>query len=78
MSIQKQVNEILLEILEISEGDIKANASIANDLGASSVDLVEVIAALENEFDLDIPEDDIEDIRTVQAIYDYIGSKTDG
>ena len=76
MSVQKQVNEVLLEILEISEGDITASATLITDLGASSVDLVEVIAALENEFDLDISEDDAEKIRSVQAIYDYIASKT--
>ena len=75
MSIQKQVNEVLLEILEISEGDITASATLLNDLGASSVDVVELLAALENEFDIDIPDDDAEKIRSVQAIYDYVASK---
>jgi acyl carrier protein len=72
MSKQEQIHEIFLDILEVEESDIKPSASLINDLGASSVDLVEVIAALENEFDIDISEEDAEEIRTVQHVYDFV------
>ena len=45
------------------------------DLKASSVDIVEILAALENEFDLEIPDDDAAHMRSVQGIYDYVASK---
>ena len=60
MSIEKTLNEILLDILEIEENDIVPEASITGELGASSVDVVEIVAALESELDIDIPDEDLE------------------
>lgn len=76
MDVQEKVKEILLDILDIAEERIVPEAKLRADLGASSVDLVEVLAALENEFDLDIPDTDAQTMRTVGAICEYIQAKT--
>ncbi len=57
MSIEQKVNKILLDNLEISEADIKPDISLRNELGATSVDLVEILAALESEFDIEISDE---------------------
>ena len=72
MSIEEKLNEVLLEILDVEEKDITPTAHLINDLGASSVDLVEIVAGVENEFDIDISDKDAEKIRTVQALIDYV------
>ena len=76
MSIEERLNAVLLEILDVEEEDITPAAHLINDLGASSVDLVEIVAGVENEFDIDIPDKDAQKIRTVQALIDYIKEST--
>ena len=76
MSVEEQVRGILLDILDVSEGDLVPEASLRTDLGASSVDLVEVIAAMENEFDMEISDEDAEKMRNVGDIIRYVEEKT--
>lgn len=76
MAVQDQVKEILLDILDIKESDVVPEASLTRDLNASSVDLVEVVAALENQFDLDISDEDASELKTVQSICDYVSAKS--
>lgn len=75
-TIEAKVKDILLELLDTSEEKITPSASLINDLGASSVDLVEILAELENEFDVNISDEEAEGIRTVQSIIDYVQSAT--
>ncbi len=76
MDIAAKIKGILLENLDVSEPEIVPGASIMEDLGASSVDLVEIVAGLENEFDLEISDEDWAEMRTVKALLDYIKSHT--
>ena len=76
MSIEEKLKEVLLEILDVEEEDITPTAHLINDLGASSVDLVEIVAGVENEFDIDISDKDAQKIRTVQALIDYVKKST--
>jgi acyl carrier protein len=76
MDVEAKVREILLANLDVTESDITPDASVMDDLGASSVDLVEIVAGLENEFDLEISDEDWADMRTVRALVDYIKGRT--
>jgi acyl carrier protein len=76
MSVEEQVRGILLDILDVSAGDLVPGASLRTDLGASSIDLVEVIAAMENEFDMEISDEDAEKMRNVGDIIRYVEEKT--
>ena len=75
-TIQAKIKEILMDLLDITEEQITPNATLINELGASSVDLVEIIAALENEYNIDISDEDADGIRTVQAIIDHVAAAT--
>ena len=76
MDVQEKVNGILLELLDITETDLRPEATLIGDLQASSVDIVEVIAALENEFDLDISDEEAQGLRTIGALVEFIQGKT--
>lgn len=76
MSIEERLTAVLLEILEVEEKDIIPTAHLINDLGASSIDLTEIVAGVENEFDIDISDKDAQKIRTVQALIDYVKEGT--
>ncbi|MBE9098624.1 acyl carrier protein [Vacuolonema iberomarrocanum] len=73
--ILKKVQKIVSEQLSVDESEVKPEASFANDLGADSLDTVELVMALEEEFDIEIPDEAAEDIATVQAAVDYINQK---
>ena len=73
--VYAKVNSIIVEQLGIKEEDLKPEASFIDDLGADSLDTVELVMALEEEFDTEIPDEDAEKIRTVKDVYDYIDSK---
>lgn len=75
MSVEQQVKSILLDILDVSEADVTPDASLRTQLGASSVDLVEVIAALENEFDMDISDEDAQRMTSLRDIVTYVEQK---
>lgn len=73
--IFQKVQKIVCEQLGVDEAEVKPEASFANDLGADSLDTVELVMALEEEFDIEIPDEAAEDIATVQAAVDYISEK---
>lgn len=74
--IFNKVQSIVAEQLEIQDKEtIKPESKFAEDLGADSLDVVELVMALEEEFDLEIPDEDAEKIATVQAAVDYIDEK---
>lgn len=70
--ILEKVKKIVSEQLEVKEEEVTPEASFASDLGADSLDVVELVMALEEEFDIEIPDEAAEDIATVQAAVDYI------
>ena len=76
MSIEKKVTEIIVDQLGVDEKQVVSAASFVDDLGADSLDTVELVMALEEEFDIEIPEEEAEKIGTVQNAIDYIKSHT--
>ena len=70
--MKKRILEIIAKQLGIEEGDINGQSSVVEDLGADSLDVVELIMALEEEFDLEIPDTEAEKIVNVQNIFDYM------
>ncbi|ACB53465.1 acyl carrier protein [Crocosphaera subtropica ATCC 51142] len=70
--IFEKVKSIVVEQLEVEEDTVTPEANFANDLGADSLDTVELVMALEEEFDIEIPDEAAENIGTVQAAVDYI------
>jgi acyl carrier protein len=71
-SIDEKVKQIVVEQLGVDEGEVTPKASFVDDLGADSLDQVELVMAFEEGFDLEIPDDAAEKIRTVQDAIDYI------
>ncbi|MBP8173610.1 acyl carrier protein [Pseudaeromonas sharmana] len=76
-NIEERVKKIIIEQLGVKEEDVKPEASFVDDLGADSLDTVELVMALEEEFDTEIPDEEAEKITTVQAAIDYINSNQD-
>lgn len=73
-SIEQRVRKIVSEQLGVSENDISNNSSFIDDLGADSLDMVELVMALEDGFETEIPDEDAEKITTVQQAIDYISA----
>lgn len=73
-NIEQRVRKIVAEQLGVSEADIKNESSFVNDLGADSLDTVELVMALEDEFECEIPDEDAEKITTVQQAIDYVSA----
>lgn len=73
--VDAKVKKIISEQLGVPESDVKPEASFVNDLGADSLDTVELVMALEEEFGIEIPDEDAEKIATVQNAIDYIKAK---
>jgi acyl carrier protein len=71
-SIEQQVKAIVAEKLGVKEEEVTNDASFVDDLGADSLDTVELVMALEEEFETEIPDEDAEKITTVQQAIDYI------
>jgi acyl carrier protein len=71
--VEEKVKQIIVEQLGVDEGEVTANASFVDDLGADSLDTVELVMAFEEAFEIEIPDEDAEKIRTVQDAVDYIG-----
>ncbi|MFH1076132.1 MAG: acyl carrier protein [Pseudomonadota bacterium] len=76
MSAEEKMKKIIAEQLSVSEDEVVPEASFVDDLGADSLDLVELIMALEEAYDVEIPDEDAEKLKTVQDALDYIKSKT--
>ena len=76
MSVEKKVIEIIIDQLGVDEKQVNPEASFIDDLGADSLDTVELVMALEEEFDVEIPDEDAEKIATVQNAVDYIKDQT--
>lgn len=73
-SVEERVKKIVAEQLGVKEDEIQNSASFVEDLGADSLDTVELVMALEEEFETEIPDEDAESITTVQLAMDYINS----
>ena len=71
-SIDQRVKEIIVEQLGVEEDEVSPEASFIDDLGADSLDTVELVMAFEEEFNIEIPDEDAEGITTVQDAIDYI------
>lgn len=72
MAVSERVKAIIVEQLGVDEAEVVSTASFTDDLGADSLDIVELVMAFEEEFDVEIPDDDAEKISTVQSAIDYI------
>jgi|LauGreDrversion4_2_1035121.scaffolds.fasta_scaffold182201_3 acyl carrier protein len=70
--IEEKVRKIIVAQLDISEEDVRLEASFKDDLNADSLDLVELLMAMEEKFDIEIPDEDAEEIQSVQGAINYI------
>ena len=75
MSVEQKVKQIIVEQLGVDQSQVDGTASFVDDLGADSLDIVELVMAFEEAFELDIPDEDAEKITTVKDAIDYIGAK---
>ncbi|MDR0276334.1 MAG: acyl carrier protein [Paucimonas sp.] len=73
-TIEERVKKIVAEQLGVKEEDVKPESSFVEDLGADSLDTVELVMALEEEFETEIPDEEAEKITTVQAAIDYVNA----
>ena len=76
--VTEKVKAIISEQLGVDEAEVTTGASFVDDLGADSLDRVELVMALEEAFEIEIPDEDAEKIRTVQDAIDYIGKHSKG
>jgi acyl carrier protein len=76
MSVEDKVRKIIAEKLSVDLEEVVPEASFVDDLGADSLDLVELIMSMEEEFDTDIPDEDAEKILTVQDAIDFVKAQS--
>ena len=74
-SVEERVRNIICDQLAVEKDKVSATASFIDDLGADSLDIVELIMTMEEEFDLDIPDEDAEKMKTVGDVIKYISTK---
>src|SRR5437868_15323758 len=77
-SVEEKVKQIIVEQLGVDEGEVTTNASFVDDLGADSLDTVELVMAFEEAFDIEIPDEDAEKIKTVKDAVEYIEKNSKG
>ena len=75
MSLEARVSDIIVEQLGVSRDEVVAEASFIDDLGADSLDIVELVMAMEEEFNVEIPDDDAEKIQTIKDVISYVKGK---
>ena len=78
MAVQEKIKDIIVEQLGVTPEKVKLEAKFIEDLGADSLDIVELVMAMEEEFDLEIPDEEAEKLRTVGDVVKYVGSKNPG
>lgn len=78
MSTFDRVKKVVVDQLDVNEDEVNAAASFVDDLGADSLDVVELVMGLEEEFDVEIPDEDAEKIATVDDAVKYIDEKSKG
>lgn len=78
MSTFDRVKKVIVEHLDVSDEEVTPQASFVEDLGADSLDVVELVMGLEEEFDIEIPDEDAEKIGKVQDAVSYIEEKSKG
>jgi acyl carrier protein len=71
----EQLRKLIVELLEVNESEVVPEASFADDFNADSLDFIELITAVEDTFKIEIPDDDAENLQTVQDAIDYIEAK---
>ena len=72
----EKVKKMLADQLDVNEDDLTMETNIAKDLGADSLDVVELLMTIEDEFDIEVPEEEIENIKTIGELTDYIQNNT--
>jgi acyl carrier protein len=75
-NVEQRIKKIVAEQLGVNDADVKSESSFVDDLGADSLDTVELVMALEEEFECEIPDEQAEKINTVQQAIDYINAHT--
>jgi acyl carrier protein len=75
MGLEDRITEIIVEQLGVSKDEVVPEASFTDDLGADSLDIVELVMAMEEEFDVEIPDDDAEKIQTIGDAISYLKEK---
>lgn len=75
MALEQRVQEIIVEQLGVTKEEVVPEASFIDDLGADSLDIVELVMAMEEEFDVEIPDEDAEKIQTIGSAIAYLKSK---
>jgi len=75
MALFDDIKEVVVEQLSVNPDEVKEDSKFVEDLGADSLDVVELVMALEEKFDIEIPDDEAEKIRTVKDVVNYIESK---
>lgn len=70
--VLEKVKKILSEQFSVAENSITANTNIAEDLGADSLDVVDILMSIEDEFEIEVPDEEIDNIRTVGELVNYI------
>ena len=75
MGLEDRVSAIVVEQLGVTQEELAPEASFIDDLGADSLDIVELVMAMEEEFDIEIPDDDAEKIQTIEDVITYVKAK---
>lgn len=75
MSLEEKIVDIIAEKLNLSKDQIKPEASFIDDLGADSLDLVELVMTMEETFGMEVPDEDAEKLKTVKDVIEYVKSK---
>ncbi len=76
-AVMEKVSSIIIEQLSVDKESVVPEANLLDDLGADSLDVVELVMALEEEFGIEVPDDDVENIRTVKDVAEYVAARTE-